>query len=274
MAARTQKKIFPTFRKRYFFIIFTLCILLVGGVILYKSLYAKPTYVYAKIKVGQGLWWAVTTRPAIWYVNAIKKGDIATDLLGRTEAKVLSKRYYRWYAYDQYDVFLDVQLKANVNKKTNEYYFNRAALSVGSPIEMQFASESITGTVTALSLRPFDNKLVEKTVYITKKYANPWEYDAIQVGDKTFDGEDVVFEVLEKTTAPSNGFSYGTSYSVNVGSSVLEPSNYVAIKAKVKLKKIEDQWVLGEDQIVSAGRNLNIATPNFVFDNFIVSKIE
>lgn len=274
MAARTQKKIFPPFRKRYFFIIFTLCALLVGGVVLYKSLYAKPTYVYAKIKVGQGLWWAVTTKPAIWYVKAIQKGDVARDLLGRVEAKILSKRFYRWYAYDQFDVYLDVQLKANVNKKTNEYIFNRSALSVGSPIEMQFSSESITGTVMELSPRPFNEKLTEKIVYITKRYANPWEYDAIRIGDKTFDGEDTVFEVLEKSTAPSNGLSYGASYAVNVGAPVLEPSNYVTVKAKVKLKEIGGQLVLGEDQIVSVGRTLNISTSNFIFDNFIVSKVE
>lgn len=273
-AASRQKRVFIFFRKNYIITIFIACILFVGVVVVARAFLSKPTYIYVKVKVGQGLWWATTAKPPIWMVNAIKKGDVAVDLLGKPTAEILSKRYYRYYGSDQFDVYLTMKLKVSGNKRTGTYSFDRSTLSVGTPIEIQFPNEVVTGTVIELSQKSLNKKLIEKTITVTKKYAYPWEFVAISVGDSYFDGEDKIFEVLDKET---NGsvflLSYSNAYSTT-GANVVEPSNYVTVKAKVKMQQVDGQWVLGEDQLIVPGRNLSISTSNFVFDNYIVSNIE
>src|SRR3989344_8807952 len=107
------KKIFNFAKANYFITIFIGIILFVGLVSVKKIFYTKPTLIYAKIKVGQGLWWAGGQKPGIWLANSIKKGDVERDLLGRSIAEVLNVRYYPWYAIDQYDIYLTVKLRIN-----------------------------------------------------------------------------------------------------------------------------------------------------------------
>jgi hypothetical protein len=259
-------------KKNPLIIAFPLLVVLVGIFLAYRLFISKPYFVYIKVKVGQGLWWAATSKPPIWYMESFKKGDRAKDLVGKTSAQILSKRYYRWYGYDQFDVYLTMLLKVGFNKKTGEYTFDRSVLSVGTPVGIQFPRVDISGTVIALSRKPFEDKLVEKTVYLTKKFAYPWEYDAIKIGDFTFDGEDKIFEVLDKDFTDTVVLSQDTFG--NSGADITENNRYISVKARIKGKVTGGQFILGEDQLVVPGRNLNISTSGFVFDNYIVSKLE
>lgn len=256
----------------YLVALILLIIFIVGIIYISRTLIAKPTYIYARVKVGQGLWWVNTAKANIWHVDAINKGDIEKDLVGRPIAEVLSKRFYRWYTSDQYDVYLTLKLKVSVNKKTGEYTFERSQISVGSPITLQFPKAYITGTVSEISFNPIQDKYEEKKVYLTKRNAYPWEYDAIQIGDKYFDGEDTVFNVINKEAKETTNLSsdpYG-----NNTPDITEPRSFITVVAKVKLKKVDNQWIMGEDQVVSVGRNINVSTLNFGFTDYIVSKIE
>ncbi|MDO8269567.1 MAG: hypothetical protein Q7T54_02750 [Candidatus Levybacteria bacterium] len=260
------------FRKNYIITIFIACILFVGVVVVARSYLSKPTYIYVKVKVGQGLWWATTAKPATWYVDSVNKGDVSLDILGKPEAKILFKKYYQWYGTDQYDVYLNIYLKVGRNKKTGEYTFNRAVLAVGSPIEVQFPKINITGTVISLSEKQFEEKLVERTIYLSKRGAFPWELEAIKIGDSYFNGEEKIFEVIDKSGIELTNLTWD-AYGNNTPS-ISEPSKYITVKAKVKMKQVNGQWILGEDQPIISGRAINISTPNFVFDNYIVSRIE
>src|SRR3989344_3679749 len=82
-------------KQNYFVTVIVLCVLFVGVVAVYKLFIAKPTYVYVKVKVGQGLWWANTQRPNTWFVEAIKQAKEEVDLTNRPVAKILGVRYYR-----------------------------------------------------------------------------------------------------------------------------------------------------------------------------------
>ena len=92
--------------KNYFISIFLACIAFVVLVAGYKLFFPKPTYIYVRVKIGQGLWCASTTKPPIWFINSIKKGNTQNDLLGKPLAEILSVRYYPWYnTNNQYDVY-------------------------------------------------------------------------------------------------------------------------------------------------------------------------
>jgi len=268
------KKLVRFLRKNYFIPILVVIVIFIGLITVYKIGFSKPYYVYVKVKVGQGLWWASTQRPSIWQLDAIKKGDTSYDILGKPLAQIISKKYYRYYGSDQLDIYLSIKVRVTYNKRRGEYSLNRSVLSVGSPIDIQFSSQRITGTVIALSIIPFNDRFFEKTIKISKKYANPWEFDSIKIGDKYFDGETILFEVVDKQTQnASSMLTLNTSFSTS-GSNVLEPVNPIDVVAKVKLRSINNQWVLGEDQIIVIGRPLNISTPNFLFDNYVVTSID
>ncbi len=262
----------------YFISIFVAVIIFVGFVSVFKLFFTKPSYVYTKVKVGQGLWWASTQRPSIWFVNAIKEHETQKDLLGQPSSQILEVRYYPYYASSQFDIYVTLKLKVTGNKKTGEYSFNRSTIGVGSPIDLEFPTTQFSGTITDLNERPFVEQYVTKTVTLTKQYAYPWEFDQIKIGDSYFDGKDTVFTVLDKTVSDTNQY-LPTETSSNFPYTVINPSQtltrkYITIKVRVKLRKVDNQLVFGEEQIVTLGKNISIATPSFTYQDYQITDVE
>lgn len=260
------------FVKRYYFILgIVLCVLFVGLVSFYKLFISKPVYVYAKVKLGQGLWWAQTAKPNIWMVDQIKKGDSAKGLSGRKIIEVLSVTHYPVWGSDQFDTYLSLKLKVSQQKTTKSYLFNRDTLAVGSPVDLSFPTFASAGTVTQLSESPLNQKLEEKIITLVKRLAFPWEYDAIQIGDSYFDGESKVFEILDKKYSDSTAYSTESVPNLPAGP---EARRYIEIKARIKVIDKDNQLVFGEEQIIRKGKGFNISTFNFAFNDYIISKVE
>lgn len=255
----------------YFISIFLAAIAFVAIVSVFKLFFSKPTYVYAKVKVSQGLWWATTAKPNIWFVKAIKKGDVETDLVGKPVAEILSVRYYPWWGSDQFDVYLALKLKASKNKKTGKYSFKRSTIGVASPIELEFPSVQLSATVTDISEKEFDDQYIDKVITLTKKYAYPWEYDAIQAGDSYFDGTNTVFTILDKTATETRTLTEDARGNYPIDT---EQKRYIIVKAKIKAHMINNQLFLGPEQKITLGRTINISTNNFTFTDYTVGKIE
>lgn len=269
------RKIFSFAKQNYFITIITLCILFVGVVSVYKLFFSKPTYVYVRVKVSQGLWWASTQRPSWWFVKAVKPGMVQKDLTGKPIVQILSVRYYPYYGGGQYDIYVDLKLKVTANKSTGEYNFNRSTIGVSSAIDLEFPSTQFSGTIIDIAPNPLIENYQENVITLQKKNAYPWEYDALKIGDTYFDGQNTVFEILGKnkidTTSSSldsapNGWSYLSPINI--------PTKYIEVTAKIKTKKDGSQLIFGEEQIVAPGKTISIATPNFTFNDFVVAKVE
>jgi len=255
----------------YFILIFFACIAFVALVSFYKLFISKPSYVYVRVKMGQGLWWASTQKPSMWFIKNIKKGDVQTDLLGKPVAEILSVRYYPTYLANQYDVYLMMKLTVSGNKKTGKYNFNRSSIGVGAPVDFEFPSLQFSGTIIDLATQPIKDKYIDKIVYLSKPFAYTWEYDSIKLGDKFFDGEENVIEVLDKSTG-----EYTSVLTPN--KSIIEQTTQVRQGINVKLKirgRVEDnKFIFGNEQVVAPGKTIYLATDNFSFTDYLVSKIE
>jgi hypothetical protein len=258
----------------YFLAIFFAAIAFVGVVSIYKLFFVKPTYVYVKVKVGQGLWWASTQKPSIWFIEGLKKAQnmAEKELTGQPSAKILSVRYYPWWGSNQYDVYLVMKLKVNRQGKTGKYNFKRSAIGVAAPVDFEFPSVQFSGTITQISEKPIEDKLIEKTVILTKRAAEPWEYDSIKIGDFYFDGKEKVFTIVDKTAKETQTLTtdiFGNYPDINP-----ETKKYIFLKAKIKARKEGNGLLYGEEQLISVGKNLNIATNNLLLENYKVASIE
>ncbi|PIV09988.1 hypothetical protein COY59_03175 [Candidatus Gottesmanbacteria bacterium CG_4_10_14_0_8_um_filter_37_24] len=268
---KTLKKLFRFAVDNYFISIFLACIAFVVFVSAYKLFFVKPTYVYVKVKMGQGLWWANTAKPSLWFIKSIKKGGVERDLTRKPMAEILSVRYYPWWGSNQYDVYLTMKLKVSESKSTGKYSFNRSTIGVGAPVDFEFPNAQFSGTIIQMSRSPIKEKFITKTVTLVKKWAFPWEGEAIIIGDKYFDGEETVFKIVGKQIEPSQEtYSLsGTYYAVET-----ERKINITLKTKIKLKKEGDELIFGEDQVINLGKTINIATDNFTFSDYVVNGIE
>ncbi len=257
------KKLLLFAKDNYFILIFFAAIGFVAIVSFYKLFVVPPKYVYTRVKVAQGMWWANTNHAPVWLVDGLKKGMADKGLRGNN-AEIISVRSYPWWGSNQYDIYLILKLKVNGNKKEG-YSFNRDRLVVGAPIELSFPTTEVTGTVTAVSKKKPQEQWVEKTVTLYKSLAMPWEADSIQVGEKYFDGEEVVFEVLAKESKDTTNHYEYPAYT--------EPRQSVTVKAKIKLQQSKGNWVYGYEQELKKGRSLNLNLPSFQFENYLVADI-
>lgn len=249
-----------------------LCIVGVGLYGGYKLFIQKPTYIYAKVKVGQGYWWASTQKPSMWFLKAIQNAKDKRDITGKPLAKIIGVTYYPYVTTGQYDVYVTVQLSVKKTKDKDSYSFDREIIGVGSPIDLEFPNVQFSGTLIDISDKPITDSLIEKTVYISKKYAYPWEYDEIQVGDTFYNGKEKVFEVLEKTQAQTNEVLLNDLGRLNTSDT--ETYKYILVKARVKLKQINDQFFYGEEILISPGRPFFISTDHITLSEYVIASIE
>ena len=253
-----MKKLFYFIKKNYFLLIFAFLIVFVSFVSFYRLFNNKQTYIYVKVKLGQGLWWAATAEPPSWLINSIKK---ASDSDNKLPVKVLRVQYYPYFTsgvnnqfIDQYNTYLTLKLKVTEGKNSNHYYFNRSIIAIGAPIDLELSDVQISGTVVSFSKKPINDQYIEKTIYLTKESPFLWEYEAIKAGDYYFDGENKVFQVVNKE--------------------ISENGSVLTVKGKIKLKEVNNQLVFAEDKVIAPGKNINIITNHFSFNNYIVSRIE
>jgi len=223
--------------------------------------------------MGQGLWWASTQRPSMWYVDAIRQAKTEKDLTGKPIVEVQDVTFYPLAYSGQFDIYITAKLKVSKLGGGGKYNFKRSTIGVGSPIDFEFSSVQYSGTIIDLSTQPINPQYVEKTIYLTKKFAYPWEYDAIQVGDFLNNGKEKVFEIVDKSFSDNNDVvttEFGKLY--NLG--VTEQRKYIVVKAKIKVAVTDGQFVFEEEQVIAPGRYINTSTPHFAFTDFVISKVE
>lgn len=275
------KKLRRYVRKNYLLSTIILIIVSVGLVAVMRTVLAKPTYVYVRVKLGQGYWWATTAGPNIWYSSSIKKGDIANDSLKRAIATVIEVRRYpvstiNSFGGMQYDTYAILKLKSKYNKNTGLYSFNRNNISIGSPIEIQFPQADITGTVIEISKLPIKDKYVDKIIYLVNQSgydkAFPYRYDNLQIGDKYFDGEDIVLEILDKKLE-KNIWSVANNLNGQIYERDIETTQNIVAIVKVKVRKTSDGYFYGIENKLLPNLYIPFATNNYFFEGFLARKI-
>jgi hypothetical protein len=164
-------------------------------------------------------------------------------------------------------------MKLKVTKMgSGKYNFKRSAIGVGAPVDFEFPKVQFSGTITALSEKPIKESYQEKIIYISKPFAYPWEYEAIKIGDKYFDGQENVVEILDKQT--SDEVSVLIPYKSVISQNFSQTRQQIIIKLKLKGQIKDNQFVFAEEQIITSGKTIYLTTQNFQFQDFVIFKIE
>lgn len=233
-----------TFSQKYFLIIFVGITITTVFFAVSKSFTAQQKYIYAKVKIGQGLWWAQTEKPQFWLAAGLKKG-----------AEIIETRYYPSGNNDEFEIYVSLKLRGSFDKKRGRFYFNRSFVKVGSPLNLDLQTVQISGTIIALSNEPFKYIYEQKNITLVKKLVGS-EFQNAEIGDAYFDGTEPVFEIKNKEIYQNEG------------------GEYMRITANIKVKKTNEQLIFGESRIVITGRSLPLFTEKINLRDFIVDSIE
>lgn len=237
---------------------------------LFKIISQQPHTLYARVKVSQGLWWANTSKPTSWMVNAVKKGDVEKNLGGRPIIEVLEVRSYPWWDTEQFDIYLVLKLEADYNERREQYMFKRSNISVGAPIDMVLNNVTLTGTVMETSPEPFKDIYAEKEIILSATKLDKRISDTIEVGDSFSDGVETVFEIVEVEKKPSYllNSSVGNNYPI-------EAVEYedVTLRARIKVRNQNGIYMYRQEIPLSIGKSINIVADTTVLTNFTITEI-
>lgn len=259
-------------------IIIFLALLLIPLALASKSLLQPKNQhpVYLTLKLSQGFWWTITAQPQKWYLNSIKPGTTQYNFLGQPTAKITKVEYYpssKNGRYVGYETFVHLKLNSKFNSKNKIYYFQRNKLLVGSPLEIEFPSLSLSGTIISLTPdNPPTPHYVTKKITLTKKFSYPWECQAIKVGDTMSDGNQTIFQVTHKSCSPTQAITpdvWG-----NITANTLLPLSYITIQAKIVVEQVNNQFIFAKEYPLTTNTTLPIITPNYNYSDAIVSSIE
>ncbi|KKS98453.1 MAG: hypothetical protein UV73_C0002G0167 [Candidatus Gottesmanbacteria bacterium GW2011_GWA2_43_14] len=223
----------------------------------YKYNTSEKHYINVKVKAGQGLWWYSGNNPKIWMLNSLNK-----DILNNPQIALKSIRYYPINPEsnnntDSFDIFIIARI--SVIKDGNQYTYRRNPVNVGAPIDMRFNNIMATGTVIDMNEKEIDDDLHSINVSIIKHNPFPYEMESLSGGTIYFDGMENTLEVKEKLITTNSFNGSNQTLSVNM---------------KLKVKKIRNFYVFGNERIISVGNKFTFITPSFTFSDWVITKVE
>ncbi len=276
MIYKKSKKLLLLVSKHYLLIGLLLLIFIVGVIASYRIFFSDPKYIYAKIKIGQGYWWANTAKPGYWFLGSVKKGDEEFDIFGKPIAHIYEVKSYPLWNNSQYDIYLYTKLQVQKNSKTRQLSFNRSPIAIGAPIELNLQNTAITGTIIAQSYKPFSEKYEEKIITLVNKggYSKdyPYRYNNLIIGDTHSNGKDVTFEILGKKLQPTI-LTVQNNLTTEIIERETENVQDIIVKAKIKVKKEGTDYIYGEEYKAAPGYAVPFGTKNYIFDNYIITSM-
>lgn len=268
---KITKNKYNFFRKNYALSLFLALIILSVSFFIYKSFFSVSNFVYVKVKIEQGYY---VGKPSIWIINAL---DTAKSDTTKNGAKIISEEHYPNWQPDQMDIYIITKLPVNFNKSTGEYSYNHSTLSIGSPIQLHLKNLDINGTIIDLNNQPFKYKYIYKTVYLvarggyTKDFT--YMYDSINIGDKYFEGSNVVFEVLDKSLE-KNIIGVQNNLNGQIYERMVETTQNILVKARIRVKQVGNEFTYGEIYEVKNNSPIPFSTNNYFLSDFVIRSIE
>jgi len=251
-----------------FLIIIFVIFLAVGvGVFFFRG----TRYIETTVKITEDSILYVRNNPQAWFVYLFKEGMRERDGLGRTSVEIGKVKFYD-SGEAKKAVYLNLKLKANYNKRSQNYTYKGKPLLVGNPIKVELEGIIAEGLVTAIEGIPDTRKEVEIVVKSQVVDYNlifpetigiqPFLANAIRVDDRVKDsnGKEII-RILEKTEEAAKKIVTNDKGEVFLRRDPVKKDVYLTLKLLVK--QINDEYYLFDDVQVKIDNRVPIHTSKY-----------
>lgn len=176
------------------------------GVSLYILFHRTNEYVDIRVRVTDQDVLYANTNPKNWYANHFEVGDTEKNELGQVVSKITNIETFS-ISPDTKVVYLDINIKANYNKRTNTYTVKGTNLIFGNSLRFNFSKVFFNGIITESpnnNLEGYSEK--QRTIVLIRRAV-------LQYGNFSYGGiEPQVFGKIKKgdTITNSNGVVLAT----------------------------------------------------------------
>jgi len=250
--------------------------LMIGFLILIIVFFAvffsrKTKYLEVTIKITENSILYAKNNPQAWFVYLFKPGMKEKNGLGQTSAEV-EKVYFYDVSEAKKAAYIDLKLKTNYNRQSQNYSYKGKALLVGSPIKIELQDVLIEGLVTAVEGLPDPRKEVElivKSQILENNLVFPetngipiFLADAVKVGDKFYNSENkAVVTVLEKNEELAKKIVTNDKGEVFLRRDPLKKDVYLTLK--LLAKQTNNEYFLFDDLQIKIGNGIPILTESY-----------
>lgn len=257
-----------------FFDILTFLALLIVLVILLKNYFQKKAeWIDLRLLVQNADWWYKGEKPAFWYAGDLAEGDVAYDSFGNEVAKINSIENYD-LGEDGRAIYANLRVKANFDKKRQQYFYEFKPLLVGAGVIFNFDQEQLRGLVIGLGKNATGVQVEEKTVKLRINLILPELADQVQVGVRVLDGsKKVIAEIL----AVDNQMAQYYDFSDIRGQKILiyDPAyRLLFIDLKMKAFRAFDEYYYVDGTPLKVGQLFDLHFANFVLSNVEIIAVE
>lgn len=162
-----------------------------------KYVLQKDTYVTVELLASGGEWWWGVPPPYYWNTQDISIGGKEYDSFKTPTAEIID--LVKYGEDERRFMWMKVKLRAKQNYLTREYSFKQEPLQVGKTIHIAPNNVAIIGQVVGIDGIGYmwDTEYITVTGEMMK--VQPWESDAVHVGEKVVDNKgELVAEILDK----------------------------------------------------------------------------
>lgn len=268
-------------RVNFFDLLILFLLLLTVGFFIYQRLQRQSTWVQVRLSVENPDWWYRGSSPNYWYAQDLQVGDVINDGLGNKMVEIVGVDNYDNYGPYR-DIYVDLLLRVDYNKKRQQYLYEFKPLVVGSALLFNFSNYQLRGTVIGMGSLPIH--YFERTVKLELKYAqqvhksNPFFVTAataaqIKAGQQAYDAlGNVVAEIIEVRKHPAAYYEFSNVLGHNV---LVTNPDFYDVELVVKLKAFE---AFGVDYFVNkaalkVGNGIWLQFPEFALDDMRIIEL-
>lgn len=231
----------------------------------------KTKYLEVTVKITEDNILYASNNPQAWFVYLFKPGMKEKNGLGQISAEV-KKVYFYDISEAKKAAYINLKLRTNYNRQSQNYSYKGKSLLVGSPIKIELQDVLIEGLVTAIEGLPDPRKEVElivksqifgdNSVFPETNGIPAFLADAVKVGDKFYDSENkAVVTILEKTEEPAKKITTNDKGEVFLRRDPLKKDVYLTLK--LLAKQINNEYFLFDDLQIKIGDGIPILTESY-----------
>jgi len=250
------------------------CAVLLGifGFFLLNRFAKQEQWIDVRLKVSGDEWWWNPGYPDNWYGLGLFKGQSSYNTMGKKIAEIQS--------IENYDVggprrliFIDLNVLATRNKKTQIYTFNYQTLQIGKPLDLTFGKYNLRGLVTYIGSNTISYGTTELEIKLLSIY--PWEANSYKEGIVMKDlAGNVVATITQVNITDSQLLElrdqYGKLFTIPASNNVYKD---VTLRVTLKTYRLNGVPYYIDGSAIKVGNHIGIEFEQTAIKNGVISRI-